>query len=169
MSGRLKLRLMNRLRSRSKLGQMLLTPALVFWMAGVGCFFSCERSLARSVESPSDNVSATSQNSSCPSHQAHDCCVRKQPAARVHSLRTIGPAETVLTLEMDPSKSVESCPMAINANAIASKVRSSEVAVANNQAPLHVTQVQLHPLTQLRPTTLLDREATHLRCCVFLI
>ena len=169
MSGRLKLRLMDRLRSRSKLARMLLTPALVFWMAGVGCIFSCERGLSRSGETPSENVSVTSQNSSCPSHRAHDCCARKQSAARVHSARAISPAETVLTLELDPSKSVQSCPMAINANAIASKVRSSEVAVANNQSPLHATQVQLRPQTQLRPSTLLDREATHLLCCVFLI
>jgi len=59
--------------------------------------------------------------------------------------------------------------MAINANAIASKMRSSEVAATNNQALPPSVSVELLLSPQSRPATVIDRKGTHLRCCVFLI
>jgi hypothetical protein len=178
VSCRLKLRLMSRMTSLTKSMRILLTPALIFWMAGVGCIFSCERGLASAeddtsntatVDSSSNSAAVESQNSSCPSHRTHDCCVKKHSTARIHAPRTLNQSEIAITLGGDPSKTVESCPMAINAGAIASKVGSSEVPVANNQSLPESIHVRLQPLAQWKPTILLDRESTHLRCCVFLI
>ncbi len=160
---------MVRVTLRLKLARAVTAAALIFWIGGVGCIFSCERGLAREEEEQS-NATVRAQSSSCPSHKTPDCCVsKKQHIQRVQSAPVLNTAETALTFDVDPSKKVESCPMAINANAIASKVRSSDVALTNNQ-PLHQsTYVSPQPLQQSTRTTVLDREATHLRCCVFLI
>jgi hypothetical protein len=140
---------------------MLATPALILWMAGAGCIFSCERGLARSEET-------STQTASCPSHRAHDSSAARRPSThRIHAAPNF--REGALSLEVDPSTSVESCPLAINANAIASKMRSSEVAATNSQVlPPSVSTERLRS-PQSRPVTLFDRKGTHLRCCVFLI
>ena len=160
---------MRRVFSLPKLARPLITGALIFWIAGLPCIFSCERGLARTDDQRSDVVAA-SQNPSCPSHKTHDCCVKKQQhSRRTNVLPALNTADSALTFDIDPSTKVESCPMAINANAIAGKVRSSDAALSSNQSLPQFTHLVLQPVAQRKATTLLDREATHLRCCVFLI
>jgi hypothetical protein len=143
--------------TRTRFVRFFAAPLLILWISGAGCIFGCE-----SASANQDSVKAES----CEAHHTHDCCVKKNKVAARKALPETAHLSRVA--RGNSSDIVESCPLAINANAAVSKARPSEVALATVHDFLQSTTAGIQ-LFRSQPLTVLNRSGTHLRCCVFLI
>lgn len=141
----------------------------------MGCSNETLASSSASVDS-TDTVVA---EDSCAS-SSHDCCAKKE----AHHVGTTAnnvtkeTGETGETGETDSttvrpmhSSMMESCPLAVSASAIVSKVRAetSKAAITKTvEAPLSSTTL-LSNWRGVDQASLYNRGPTYLRCCVFLI
>jgi len=146
--------------------RLLLTVSVSIWLAG-GCLLGCGKMAM--AASQRGNQQAAVEAASCHSAQQHHCC--SKPKATKKS--TIDPklTESLLALASFPRGSMNECPLAMGATAIAAKANSNAPdSDQTTTAPLPLTAAnrelrQKYFVTPLVP----NRGPTYLRCCVFLI
>ena len=160
---------MPRLGSCQKLTRYVTAPALMLWMAGVGCIFGCESARAAIINhSPGRSTHSSQPPESCAAHVAQSCCESKARHPR-SELTEITENHLPALTEVPRPHSIMRCPMGINQNAVVTTVRVPEAVVGPVQPLSQSSEVdkQLIQLSSRLPV--LNRGGTHLRCCVFLI
>jgi len=142
--------------------QFIIAPALILWMAGVGCILGCE---GPSRSARSSELGTVSGVESCPAHHAHDCCAVKsgpRDATLVTDAFSIFP---VLPL----GSSVSNCQLALNASAVVSKAQKLEPSIEQNPLTFHSSVVLKSTVKDKSALSIRNRGGTYLLCCVFLI
>jgi hypothetical protein len=169
--------------SSTKILRVTISLSLVLWIAGLGCIFGCESLAMAAADAAS--AAATHRNAELPTqtvvsgascHKAadHSCCAKRNaPARQSKPAVRVGLSDLVVSSasvnEMADGMMRE-CPMALNATALGTKVRTAESATSLALEPINLplfSAVQT-PVTQV-PSFLNNRGHTYLRCCVFLI
>jgi hypothetical protein len=175
--------------SSMKILRVTITFALVFWISGLGCILGCE-SLTQGGSSAMPagaghahaGASTVVSTSSCHKAIDHSCCSKRSSAsnrspAAWHELPAregAGGLPKLLTtsasiIEMADGMKRE-CPMALNAKALGTRVRTDESATSIaferiEVPPFNAVDSTVSPV----PSFLNNRGHTYLRCCVFLI
>ena len=173
--------------SSIKVIRLFLVPALVLWVGGLGCVVGCDN-LARSgaEESASMFAGHTQQavtdsvvGETCAHAPDHACCAKHRAASSRAAApkvfagsKTTPGAERVTPPAMlaMPDGMVHTCPLTMNATALATKVRSDESTNSAALAPIPLPTMEDKRVRPTSPPTFFnDRGHTYLRCCVFLI
>jgi hypothetical protein len=151
--------------------RLLLAISVSVWMAGAGCLLGCGNETQAFSLTPTDSTETVVAEDSCASSDSHDCCAKKArnqpPAANSGSHVPTGKPE----LRTLPSGMMESCPMALSASVIVSKVRTDD---SHAVLALTVRRPFAHGTTgpidiAINQPNRFNRGPTYLRCCVFLI
>ena len=151
--------------------RLVLAASVSVWMAGAGCLLGCSNETQASSLTPPSSAETVVAEDSCASSGSHDCCAKKahkqaQPSntsSKAHPDKPqLGPVPTRMT---------ESCPMALAAAAIVSKVRSdTSHAVLTRPVRASFAHYSSGPVdVAFNQPNLFNRGPTYLRCCVFLI
>ena len=139
----------------------VLAPALILWMAGVGCVFGCERATGTAENS----ANAAAPADSCAGHRAHDCCAGKNKAVR----KNIPITSFAITTFRESRSELGECPMSLNSNAAITKGSAHDGALTTDQASLQSPTIVGSTRLRSNPLPSRNRSGTYLRCCVFLI
>jgi hypothetical protein len=175
--------------SSIKILRVVLALTVALWMAGAGCLLGCENNIAAAAsDAPLPNASTiVASGEACASSRGHDCCAKSrtsgarsmhgsnhhgvEPATRAGQKSTDANARGLASSLGTVPRSMESCPLAVNATAVLSKAGGEQsnpiVAIAQLDAPRLNSQLQTIALSS--PLRLPNRGHTYLRCCVFLI
>jgi len=160
-----KLQPMTLMRLRNYAVRFGVAPALVIWMAGIGCIFGCER--ATGNESTSSSSGYSTSPDSCPAHRSHDCCAGKSEAIRLTA--PTGLTSIFLSGPEGSSNYIGNCPMALNSTAAISKVRTVDPALEQNPLTFHSTILLKRTVADKALSSIRNRGGTYLLCCAFLI
>lgn len=144
--------------------RFVLAPALILWMAGVGCVFGCERGSAARANVLA--ATALSAAESCPARRTHDCCTSKNAVVRKN---ISSPSLRIITLNELRSDLVEGCPMSLNSKAAISKGSTHDAEPASDRESLASPIGSEPTFLKANPLPVRNRSGTYLRCCVFLI
>ena len=182
--------------SSMKTLRLVLSLSLVLWVGGAGCVFGCETlamAAAGQGAAATDHGEAhldlrtLDSGEACASAADHSCCAKHHvSSARIPTSRSTkrvratgkpGPnsiaSQDVATTPMVIALSdgtMHTCPLAMNATALATKARSDESTNSVALAPVNLPAIGLEkPTTSSPPTFFNNRGHTYLRCCVFLI
>jgi hypothetical protein len=176
--------------------RLVLSLSLVLWVGGAGCVFGCQALAMAAVDpgaaatdhSPAHlDLSTMVSGEACASAADHNCCAkhhassaqnvtsRSTKQARAsgkpgpNSIASPGVATSSIVLALSDG-TMHTCPLAMNATALATKARSDESTNSVALAPVNLPAIDLEkPTTSLPPTFCNNRGHTYLRCCVFLI
>jgi hypothetical protein len=182
--------------SSMKTLRLVVSLSLVLWVGGAGCVFGCE---TLAMAASGQGAAATDHNQAhldlstlvsgeaCASAADHNCCakhhassaqsviIRSTKRARAsgkpgpNSVDRPGVATSSIVLALSDG-TMHTCPLAMNATALATKARSDESTNSVALAPVNLTAIDLEkPTTSFPPTFFNNRGHTYLRCCVFLI
>lgn len=168
--------------SSARIVRYALAPALSLWVAGAGCMFGCQGSVAdathRTADAPQDShqVTLVASEHSCSAGKSHGCCAKNpggssnKPNPAAQGSDTAGAKSTTLIKPANPSSGMKDCPLALSRAAVA-KSRSIEVRSAPAIAHSIFSSGNSPELRILlaSPPRLRNRGHTYLRCCVFLI
>lgn len=151
--------------------RLVLAATVSVWMAGAGCLLGCTKEAQASSLTAGSLGETVVTEASCGSAGSHDCCAKKAHK-QVQPPNTSSKAPTdKLPLGPVPTLISESCPMALSAAAIVSKVRSDTshpVLARPVRAPFVHNATEPVDVAFNQPN-LFNRGPTYLRCCVFLI
>ena len=172
---------MKRSISLSGISRFLLSVCLVLWVGGAGCLIGCGN-MALAMDQGSDSrlqdSAATTTGHACATATSHSCCAKHRTATTFRaSARVITPnhhlqGNSPLSLfALTTDKSLPSCPLAMNAGALATKARAddSPVTLTSTSVSPSVRDTALKGAPAPAPAWFGNRGHTYLRCCVFLI
>lgn len=175
---KVRLDLMMRTLTSTRIARFVLVPCLSLWIAGAGCMIGCEGVVAAAA-SVASSISKThsahhseqkativASGHACSSGGAKNASESKSAGEQTSKSETI-----LLTVDGSSSGMMKDCPLAVSRAAIAAKIRNNEIALA----PEHTRSIlpsenalgRTSPLST--PARLTNRGHTYLRCCVFLI
>jgi hypothetical protein len=101
--------------------------------------------------------------------KSHDCCAKK--SAQKNSVASEQPSSLPL-INSVPEGMMKDCPLAVSANALASKKAVGDASSPEATAVADPPNVELTSQRVVAPSSpiqYLNRGPTYLRCCVFLI
>jgi hypothetical protein len=176
--------------------RLVLSLSLVLWVGGAACVFGCQ-ALAMAANDQGTAATDYSQahldlstmvsSEACASAADHSCCAKHHASSagtptsrstkRVRASGKPGPnsiashdvATTPMVIALSDG-TMHTCPLAMNATALATKARSDESTNSVALAPVNLPAIDLEkPTTSFPPTFCNNRGHTYLRCCVFLI
>ena len=178
--------------SSMKTLRLVLSLSLVLWVGGAGCVFGCQTlAMAATGQGAAGtnhsrahlDLGTMISGDACASAADHNCCA-KHHASFAPTVRTtrraravgaqgpnsvVGVATSSMVLALSDG-AMHTCPLAMNATALATKARSDESTNSVALAPVPRPAIDLEkPTTSFPPTFFNNRGHTYLRCCVFLI
>jgi len=181
--------------SSMKTLRLVLSLSLVLWVGGAGCVFGCQ-ALAMAADDQGAAATDHSQThldlstmvsgEACASAADHNCCAKHHASSAQqvtirstkprasgkpgpNSIASRGVATSSMVLALSDG-AMHTCPLAMNATALATKARSDESTNSVAQAPFNLPAIDLEkPTTSFPPTFCNNRGHTYLRGCVFLI
>ena len=153
--------------------RLTLAPLLAFWVAGTGCLFGCEMQVQAADETTSHAAGQAFMlvsGDACASSESHDCCAKRNRSKAKETDHQLN-GNALVGLGQSSSRLMESCPMALNATAVVSKVRTTKhisLAAINYDIPAAHTQ-DAQRVSLATHLVLPNRGHTYLVCCTFLI
>ncbi len=149
---------------------------LALWVAGTGCLFGCEMRAQAADETTklaSGDAFTLVSGDVCASAKSHDCCAKQNRSNATETDHQLvgSTANALVGYGQSSSGLVEPCPMAINATAVVSKVRTTKyvsLPAINYDIPAARTKEEQH-LSLSTHFPLPNRGHTYLVCCTFLI
>jgi hypothetical protein len=156
--------------------RLTLAPLLALWVGGTGCLFGCEmRAQAGddTTQLAAGDAFTLVSGEACASAKSHDCCAkRNRSKANVIDHQLAGRTGNALVgFGQNTSGLMEPCPLAINATAVVSKVRTTKyvsLPAINYNIPASQSKDEQH-LSLSTHLVLPNRGHTYLVCCTFLI
>jgi|SRR5215204_2108551 len=163
-----------------KIARVLLAISVSLWMAGAGCLWGCSNMSVQAAgtaahEHDTPTVVAESSCHTKPStatkvtKKGHDCCAKasaqKNPGASSET-------SSLPLINSVPEGMMKDCPLAVSANALASKTAAGDASSPEATPvadPPNVEITSQRVITTTSPIQYLNRGPTYLRCCVFLI
>jgi hypothetical protein len=149
--------------------RLTLAPMLALWVAGTGCLFGCEMRMQAADETTSHAAGQAFtlvSGEACASSKSHDCCA-KQNRSKLGGVT----GNASVGFGQSSSGLMEPCPMAINATAVVSKIRTTKhvsLPAINYDLKAAQTKDAQHPSFATH-FVLPNRGHTYLVCCTFLI
>jgi hypothetical protein len=177
--------------SSMKTLRLVLSLSLVLWVGGAGCVFGCQTLAMAAVDQGAAvtdhrahlGLGTMISGDACASAADHNCCA-KHHASSTHTVRitkraravgarglnsVVGVATSSMVLALSDG-AMHTCPLAMNATALATKARSDESTNSVFLTPIPLPAIDLEKSTPSFPPTFFNnRGHTYLRCCVFLI
>ena len=174
--------------SSLRIPRLALSLLLALWVGGAGCLIGCgNMAMAAMGEvegaAPRDNTTVVA-GESCRKAPNHSCCA-KHHARPIHHQPPVGQATPGFQLKISktPTRSIAAsllptsgasmgmCPLAMNASALAAKVRTDEASTmtALSRVALPLVDSGRTFTHATPPAWFSNRGHTYLRCCVFLI
>lgn len=151
--------------------RLVLAVSVSVWMAGAGCLLGCSKETQASSLTTTNSAETVVAEDSCASSGPHDCCAKNANKQTQPPNVASKASSDKLQLGPVPTRMSESCPMALSAEAIVSKVRSytsQAVLTQHLRAPL-VRVASGAVDAALNQPNHFNRGPTYLRCCAFLI
>ena len=156
----------------TKIARVLLAISVSLWLAGAGCLWGCSNMSVQAAGVPAHEHEASTvvAESSCHAKaKSHDCCAKK--SAQKNSVASQQPSSLPL-LNAVPEGMMKDCPLAVSANALASKTAAADASSPEATPVADPPNVEINSqrvVASTSPIQYLNRGPTYLRCCVFLI
>ena len=173
--------------SSLRMPRLLLSLSLVLWVGGAGCLIGCDSSAMAAMDEGAgvalhDNATVVASES-CAKAVNHSCCAKhrgssrhQQPAGQASRTTDLKASKlttkpTSAFLLPTSERTMQTCPLAMNAGALVTKARSDESSTMTALSPVALPLIDTGRTVahSLPPTWFSNRGHTYLRCCVFLI